>query len=415
MGGRVPIDASIPHDPKAWLPLKKEGIIYSIEIKSFSEDETREYLKEKGITEPKRVAEVWQTSRGLPLSLNLLTTSLRGEIDPTKDVVGNYLRWIPQEEPVKRQLSIDGAFFSRPFNRDDLEAFELLPEDFAYLPENKREQTSLYNWLIGQDFVVSISQDGRYSYQNTARELFSYHLYQVSQREYFATRKALINYYQQLLEIMQSERGKGVYDSAEWLELAQALAYQLFMLSDEASHVSAIEQVLIAYHKSKQKEEMLGTLRRLSQGQPSKQVTQDTSKVAELLIQYIEADLGSPEFLAAANYLLEKTSQKPSFSPEILSFIYRNRGLTHLQLNDPQQAIEDINLSIKLFPEEAWIYGMRGFAYMLVGDIQSAVEDFNHALEVDSSEEWIFMGSGLAHLFIGETQQALEDIERAFE
>jgi tetratricopeptide (TPR) repeat protein len=415
VGGRVPIDVSIPDDPKAWLPFKEDKTIYSIVIKSFTEDETSEYLKEKGITEPKRVAAIWQSSRGLPIFLNLLTSSLRGEIDPTKDVVGNYLRWIPQEEDVKRRLSLDGAFFSRPFNRDDLEAFELLPEDFAYLPKNKREQTMLYNWLTGQDFVVSIPQDGRYSYQNTVRDLFSYRLYQLSQREYFATRKALIEYYQRLLNIIQSERGKGAYDSAEWLELEQALAYQLFMLPDETSHVRAIEQVLVVYHKSKQKEEMLGTLRRLSQGQPDKQVTDDTCKVAEQLIQYIEADLWSPAFLAAVNFLLEKATRIPSFSPEILSYIYRDRGSALIQLQDPQQAINDFNRAIELNSDEGWGYGLRGLAYTQTGDIQPAIEDFNQAINLNPDEEWVYIGRGLANLAIGESQQAIEDLERALE
>jgi len=415
VGGRVPIDASTPDDPKAWLPYKEDETICSIALKSFTEDETREYLKERGITEPERVAATWQSSHGLPFYLSLLTSSLQGEIDPTKDVVDNFLRWIPPEEDVKRRLSLDGAFFSRPFSRDDLEAFEYLPKDFAYLPENKNEQTKLYNWLTGQDFVESILHDGRYSYRNMARKLFSYRLYQFSQREYFATRKALADYYQRLLEIIQSERGKGAYDSAEWLELAQALAYQLFMLPDEASHVKAIERVLAAFHKSKQKEAMLGTLRRLTQGQPDKQVTDDTRKVAEQLIQYIEADLGSSAFLAAANFLLEKAARAPLFSPEILSNIYRNRGLTLIQLNDPQRAIEDFNRAIGLSSDEGWIYGLRGFAYTLIGDIQTAVEDFNHALKLDPDEGWIYMGRGLATTAIGETQQAIKDLERAVE
>jgi tetratricopeptide (TPR) repeat protein len=414
-GGRVPIDASTPDDPKAWLPFKEDETIYSRAIKSFTEDETREYLKERGITEPERVAAVWQSSHGLPLFLTLLTSSLRGEIDPTEDVVVNFLRWIPPEEDVKQQLTLDGAFFSRPFNRDDLEAFEFLPKDFAYLPENKSEQTKLYNWLIRQDFVVRIPQNGRYSYQNLVKELFSSYRYQLSQRRYFATRKALIDYYQRLLEIIQSERGNGVYDSAEWLELAQALAYQLFMLPDEASHVKAIGRVLAAFHKSKQKEAMLGTLRRLAQGQPDKQVTDDTRKVAEQLIQYIEADLESPELLAAANFLLEKVARVPSFSPEILSYIFRNRGMTLLILNDPQQAIKDFNRSIELRPDEGWIYGVRGFAYTLISDIRPAIEDFNHALKSDPDEGWIYMGRGLANLAIGETQQAIKDLERAVE
>src|SRR5260370_16581502 len=76
VAGRVPIDASTPDDPKAWLPFKEDETIYSLALESFTEDETLEYLKERGITEPSRVAPTSHSSRELPISFNLLTAFL---------------------------------------------------------------------------------------------------------------------------------------------------------------------------------------------------------------------------------------------------------------------------------------------------------------------------------------------------
>ncbi len=129
VAGRDPIERSTPAELKRWLPYLDDQIIYSISLDSFTEIETRAYLAMRGITDSDRIATIWQLSGGLPLYLGLLTSNPLGQVDPTKDVVVNFLRWIPEQEQVKRQLALDAALLSRPFNRDDLEAFSYLPEE----------------------------------------------------------------------------------------------------------------------------------------------------------------------------------------------------------------------------------------------------------------------------------------------
>ena len=199
VAGRDPIEHTSPDDPKRWLPYCDDGTIYWISLNSFTEDETRMYLAKRGITDADQMANIWHLSRGLPLYLGLLTSNPHGNIDPTKDVVVNFLRWIPEREHIKRQLALDAALFSRPFNQDDLEVF-------SYLPESDR--APLFLWLTEQPFVRSRAQDGRYLYHDVARDLFSRHLYQRSQKHYEETRRALAIYYQGLLEKIQEERGK---------------------------------------------------------------------------------------------------------------------------------------------------------------------------------------------------------------
>src|SRR6266702_1905919 len=128
VAGRDPIERSTPDDPKRWLAYLDDGIIYSISLDSFSEEETRAYLAQWGIIDPTRIDTIWKLSRGLPLYLSLLTSNPQGNVDPTKDVVDNFLRWISQQEQIKRRLALDGALFSKSFNQDDLQAFPYLPQ-----------------------------------------------------------------------------------------------------------------------------------------------------------------------------------------------------------------------------------------------------------------------------------------------
>ncbi|HEY6407030.1 MAG TPA: hypothetical protein VIY29_06150, partial [Ktedonobacteraceae bacterium] len=116
-----------------------------------------------------------------------------------------------------------------------------------------------------QPFVRCNPQDGLYSYHDLARELFSRQLYQRSKKQYYATRRALVKYYQGLLEKIQEEESEKQNRSSEWLELELALAYQWFLLPDEACHIRAIEQVLFTYKytNKEQDEEIVRVLHQL--------------------------------------------------------------------------------------------------------------------------------------------------------
>jgi hypothetical protein len=286
VAGRDPIDRSIPDNPKGWLPYYDDNTIYSISLNNFTEEETRAYLTKRGITDPTRNATIWQLSKGLPLYLSLLTSNPQREVDPTADVVANFLCWIPEQQQVKRQLILDAALLSRPFNQDELWAF-------TYLPEHERP--TLYRWLIAQPFVHSNLEEGRHSYLELAQELFSRYFYQRSKKEYYATRRVLADHYRSLLKDVETEEGKEAYGSAEWLGLVLALAYQLFFLPDKFSHIKAFEQILSAYEHSDQTEEIVRILRELSQEQPSNQASKGVQHITKQLLQYFEADTGTQE------------------------------------------------------------------------------------------------------------------------
>jgi tetratricopeptide (TPR) repeat protein len=408
IAGRDPIERSIPDDTKRWLPYIDNETIYWIPLNSFTEDETRIYLTKRNIIDPERIATIWQLSRGLPLYLSLLTSNPRGKVDPTADVVANFLRWIPKEEQIKRQLALDAALFSRPFNQDDLEAF-------TYLPENERD--SFYDWLIGQPFVRSSSQDGRYSYHELAQELFSRHLYQRSQKAYYATRRVLADHYERLRRKIEEEGNDKLYRSSEWLELALAPVYQLFFLPDEASHFKAIEQVLSIYkHTNKeQDEEIARVLRKLSQEQTAKRANTSAIWHTEQVLQFIETDWGSQESLVAANSLLEELINKPSFPTGLLALIYSKRGFTYSSLKKYQQAIADFSRALELDPNYIYAFTSRGWAYYNLKEYQQAIINFNHALELDPNAAIAYHCRGWTYDALKNYQQAIVDFDRALE
>ena len=404
IAGRTPIEHSTS-DPKHWLAYFDSETIYSISLNSFTQDETSNYLAERGITDPDRIHTIWQLSRGLPLYLGLLTSNPRSEVDPTKDVVVNFLRWIPEQDQLKRRLVLDAALFSRPFTQDDLEAFK-------YVSEN--EKLSLYYWLIGLPFVLP--QEARYHYHEVVQELFSRHLYQRSKKEYYATRRALIDYYQQVLEDIQQQGDKERDDIPESLELVLALTYQLLLLPDESKHIKAIEYALRANRHVKHRGELGKMLRELSQEQPTNQATTSARRTAGQVLAYIEPGSQDPNVLVVAtDYLLGKVAYEPSFSPELLATLYRRRGWICWARAELQEALSNYNRALEFAPKQTRIYTERGNIYRWMGEYQQAIKDFDSALELNPKNTHAYAERGIAYSHQGNYQRALEDCNRALE
>ncbi len=404
VAGRDPVDRSMPDDPKRWLPYRDGNVIYSLSLNSFSEEETRAYLERRGITDPARINRIWRLSRGLPLYLSLLTSDPAHEVDPTADVVANFLRWIPESEEVKRRLVLDAALFSHPFNQDDLAAF-------AYITEPERP--ALYRWLIKQPFVSRSNQDGRYSFHELAEDLFSRHIYQESPNTCYATRRALIAHYRNCLATIEASGGKKADHMAAWLGMAIALAQQLFLLPDEASHIEAIEALLAAHDRTKQDEEITRVLRDLFQEQLYNQANADARASARILTAYLEAEPTSQDFATAASRLLKKIAHARSFSPRLLATIYDKRGVAYRNLDDRHSAIEDFDQAIALDARYAMAYGNRGITYRTLKQYEQALRDFNTALALDKTLDWVYAGRGEVYRHRREYQRALEDFNHA--
>ena len=403
--GRDRLDHSTPDGPKRWLTYYDSNTIYPLSLDGFTEDETCTYLAARNITDPDRIASIRRLSRGLPLYLGLLTSNPQGEVDPTKDVVDNFLRWIPEREHIKRRLALDAALLTKPFNQDDLEAF-------IYLPE--QERLDLYYWLTGLSFVYP--QEGRFRYHELAQDLFSRHLYQRSKKEYYTTRRGLATYYQRFLEEIQEERGLETYRLMEWLETVLALAEQWLSLPDQTSHVKAVAQILNAYQHTdaEQNAEIAKFLRELSQKR-AVQIHASAQQIAADLLQYIEADARSEDRMRAATALLEKVAHFPSFPSALSAQIHSDRGWVYLHLKDYEQAISDFNRALDLKPDYAWVYGSRGLVYRTLRDYERAIADFDRAIELNPAYAWAYGSRGLTFHFLRDYERAIADFDRAIE
>jgi tetratricopeptide (TPR) repeat protein len=247
--------------------------------------------------------------------------------------------------------------------------------------------------------------------------LFSRHLYMRSRKGYYATRRALVQHYQQLLEEFQLDEGREVYSSTEWLELKLALASQLLLLPDEDSHIRAIEQVLSAYNliDSEQRGEIARVLWELSQENFNVMTNSHSRQVTKQLLHFIEADPRSKERVMTVSNLLEQVSKNQLFPKELLARLYISRGMAYSYLNENQRAIEDCNSAITLNPIYAWAYINRGYVFRRLHEYELAIEDFNRALQLNPKYTWAYVCRSIAYRGLYKYQQAIEDCNRALE
>ena len=338
IAGRDSIEKSLPNMIKQWLPYFDSNDISPIQLECFTEDETRAYLEKKAIFDTTYISAAYQLSRGLPLYLSLLTYSLKNEVDPTVSVVDNFLRWIPESEIEKRQLALNAALFTKPFNRDDLESL------IYHFSDDKK--ATLYDWLIRLSFIHG--HQGQHRYHDTVREIFCRYLYQNNKKEYDTNRRAIADSYLKIIDLAHNEEDTDIYDTPEGIELAFAVIQQLFLVADEAYHIKAIEQTISAWYGIRETRagDLLRVLQELLKEPYCIWIKKNKYETINALSKFFskEKEKDNNEIIKSINYLLDIIDQKTTFPTEYLKRVRKGRG-SHFPLLSFYRLLEPCVLS----------------------------------------------------------------------
>jgi tetratricopeptide (TPR) repeat protein len=79
------------------------------------------------------------------------------------------------------------------------------------------------------------------------------------------------------------------------------------------------------------------------------------------------------------------------------------------------EAIEDINKAIKLYPEFAEAYFNRGNLMAISGELPAAYDDYTKAIELDPNLGEAFYNRGLVQIFMKDTRKGCMDLSKAGE
>ena len=95
-----------------------------------------------------------------------------------------------------------------------------------------------------------------------------------------------------------------------------------------------------------------------------------------------------------------------------IGYAYGLRAALNLRLQKYGQALEDVNMAIKLEPEGILFYGLRGKINYFSGRQTEAINDYTKVIELEPSAE-SYYGRGEALAILGQHQKALPDFDMA--
>ncbi len=115
--------------------------------------------------------------------------------------------------------------------------------------------------------------------------------------------------------------------------------------------------------------------------------------------------------IKAIEYLNESIRLNPNNS-----LAYFGRGQAYFELNQHQRAIDDYSELMRLAPHNknlSMAYNNRGIAYANLDQFQSAIKDFDEAIRRRPDSDNYYEHRGTTYLKLGQNQRAIEDFNEA--
>jgi len=109
---------------------------------------------------------------------------------------------------------------------------------------------------------------------------------------------------------------------------------------------------------------------------------------------------------------LEDYNQAIALFPEYAA-VYNNRGNLLMALGLYDEALKDFDRAIALAPGYAAAYNNRAGAHSRLGDAEAAIRDYTRAIKLMPAHPAPLSGRGRAHLFEGRPNAAIRDFSRA--
>jgi tetratricopeptide (TPR) repeat protein len=404
-----------------------EGLIAHLPLEPFTEDEAKDYLYRKGITNQKVIGIILELSGRLPL---LVATLAAGKPDdPTTlsdacdTAVDRFLKWV--DDPKKRQIALNAALLRR-INRDTLSGFV-----------GQEDANELFHWLKEMPFVQKRTEG--WTYHSVVRSQMLRYKRRESSQNWAELQGQLVEFYKRCREDLGLEPDKAKSDPT-WQDYHLEMVYHSLSQSPRQRLNEALGSLL----------EALKTKRSFAQrfAEMIQQVGQEVEvpeieKCGERLVHNLKLD---PEERDKAD--IEICSDLIKICPDD-DWLFRNRGSAYRRLEHYEEAVNDFTRTIELKPESEQSFinrsityqsmeryeeaiadatraielkpefklglGIRGITYRLMKRYEEAIADFTRAIELKPESESAFGSRGNAYRLMKRYEEAIADFTRAIE
>jgi tetratricopeptide (TPR) repeat protein len=382
-------------DRNHWAPYG--GLVARMPLEPFTEDEARDYLSRKGITD-ERVAEV---ILGLSGRLPLLVATLAAESpddpekvgDPSGEAVERFLKWV--EDPKQRQVALDAAL-PRRLNRDVL----------AVLVD-REEADALFAWLRRMPFIER--RGDCWAYHDVVRPQMLRYKRQESPQGWADLHGRLAEYYEGLRDGLGLEEEVGRKDET-WQRCTLEALYHCLCLAPQTQLSAALNGFLAALEAqrsfARRWAEVIGDAGE-DAGVPS--VQQWGQQLMAGLKAYEEDRYQEASEMFTA--LLDRADLETRWCAVTLA----RRGLTYREMERYEEGLADLNRAIGLKPDYDWAIAQRGWIYQDMEHYEEALADFNRAIGLKPDYGWAIASRGVTYQDMEHYEEALADFNRAIE
>jgi tetratricopeptide (TPR) repeat protein len=433
--GSVPVDILVvvagrdELDRNHWAPYG--GVLARLSLEPFTEEETRDYLARKGITNERVVEVILGLSGRLPLLVATLAAESPDDPekvgDPSGEAVERFLKWV--EDPRQRQVALDAALPRR------------LNQDVLAVLVREEEANSLFAWLREMPFVER--RGDCWAYHDVVRAQMLRHKRQEAPRSWADLHRRLAEYYEDLRggleleeeasrkdETWQGHALEALYHrlcQAPQTQLAGALNGFLAALKAQRSFARRWAEVVCEAGEEIEASSVQPWGQRLVEGLKAYEEDryQEAAKMFTALLD--RADLETCWRAAAldwrgyVHYLADQYEEALADLGEAVRLVpeeaeyWADRAETYRLMERYEEALADLNRAIELKPDYAWAIASRGETYRQMERYEEALADFNRAIELDSDYAWAIASRGQTYGQMERYEESLADFNCAIE
>lgn len=423
--GEVPLDVVIVLAGRDELSERDWGTlrpaVVDVPLDVFTEQETRELLAARGVTDPEVVEAVTGLSMRLPLLVALLAqTSLQaaGDVadagaDVTDHAVERFLQWIP--EPERRETALAAAL-----------PLQLNHDLFARAVPDAAAGT--WEWLLSQPFLSGRGSYWQYHPVVRASMLRRWRMH--SPTAWATAHGRLAEHYRAAREAVERQRPEQPrWRDEPWSRLALNETYHLLCADPAANLAHALEHLARLADRDPAgwvdmlgqaaqvgaDRELEGWARRLRAAVDGEDP--QTQVLAALCVPGLPpavraralAERGKSHYRADRHEeALADLDHAVAISPG-LPEARAYRAQVHLTNERTEQALADLGAAVDLDPEYSWAWALRGTARLLSDSPDEAVADCTRALSLHPDLDWALRVRGRAHLEAGSWDEAVAD------
>lgn len=370
-----------------------ERFISRMPLDSFTEDETRAFLKKKGLIDDQVATDIFRKTQGLPVLVALLSTvrpGARMAINPHETAIEHFLKRV---EPRQRQVALDAALPMR-LNRDVLA--ELIGAEHA---------DALFSWLKRMPFVQRRAEG--WEYHPVVRHLMMTYKRQESPDGWAGLHRRLGDYSERLQKNLGLLETRQIQD-AVWREHALTVLYHRMCENPHRSLGLALNGFLSALKFQRTfAREWAEVLRQAEEDTHSPEAL----RWGERLVAALKAieERKPSEAIGAFTALLARDDLEKERRAVALNL----RGYLHRNVRHRDEALKDLSTAIELAPNDDEYLLDRGRLFFLLKRHDDALADLNRAATFNPDDPKLLVMRSMVMMALERSEEAEADVVRA--